>query len=236
MNEVFLISLAQLVGKEESFLDKKDSALVSVPPHFLHRDIVDDWSALQLASIEAGFDLSIVSAYRSFERQLLIWNEKAEGKRPLLDGKGDVLDVSHLDDKSMVFAILRWSALPGGSRHHWGTDIDVYDRAAVASDYSVQLVADEVYQDGVFAPLHHWLDTRIKASSAYGFYRPYQGGASQGVAAERWHLSHQLTAEHFRRLLTAETLYGLLEQEADMRLRDTVLAHFDEIFTRYIDC
>ena len=115
-----MISLAQLVGKEESFLDKKNSTLVSVPPHFLHRDIVDDWSALQLASVEAGFDLAIVSAYRSFERQLLIWNEKVEGKRPLLDANGQILDAGGLDDKSLVFAILRWSALPGGSRHHWG--------------------------------------------------------------------------------------------------------------------
>ena len=231
----FLISLAQLVGKEESFLDKKSSALVSVPPHLLHRDIVDNWSALQLASVEAGFDLAIVSAYRSFERQLLIWNEKAEGKRPLLDTNGQVLDVSGLDDKSLVFAILQWSALPGGSRHHWGTDIDVYDRAAVTEDYAVQLVDGEVNHGGVFAPLHDWLDTRIGSESAYGFYRPYQGGQSQGVAAERWHLSHRPSADHFSRLLTAKTLYGVLEQEMDMRLRDTVLAHFDEIFARYIN-
>ena len=112
----------------------------------------------------------------------------------------------------------------------------MYDRAAVASDYAVQLVDDEVNQGGVFEPLHNWLDSRIESASAQGFYRPYQGGVSQGIAAERWHLSHRPTAEHFRRLLTAETLYRLLEQETDMRLRDTVLAHFDEIFTRYIAC
>lgn len=239
----FLISLEQIVGKDgplkkrgEQLSNKQRCSLVSVPPHFLHCDVIDDWSSLQLASIDAGFDLAVVSAYRSFERQLLIWNEKANGKRPLLDADGSILDVSGLDERSTVFAILRWSALPGGSRHHWGTDIDVYDRAAVASDYCVQLVADEVNTDGVFAPLHNWLDTRIEASSAYGFYRPYQGGTSQGVAAERWHLSHRPTAEHFSRLLTVETLYGLLEQEADMCLRDTVLENFDEIFTRYIAC
>ena len=32
-------------------------------------------------------------------------------------------------------AILLWSALPGASRHHWGTDFDVFDRAAVPPDY-----------------------------------------------------------------------------------------------------
>ena len=222
-----LISIKQLVGKD-------DSALVAVHQHFLHRDIVADWATLQAAATEVGFDLAVVSAYRSFERQLVIWNEKAEGRRPLLDANGTVLDVTSLDDKSVVFAILHWSALPGGSRHHWGTDIDVYDRAAVPSDYAVQLVDSEVNQGGVFAPLHDWLDGRIKTNSANGFYRPYQGAVVNGIAAERWHLSHRLTAEYFSRLLTAETLYALLQHETDMRLRDTVLANFDEIFARFI--
>ena len=224
-----MISIEQLVGKD-------DSALVAVLQHFLHRDIVDDWSALQAAATEAGFDLAVVSAYRSFERQLFIWNEKADGRRPLLDANGALLDITSLDDKSMVFAILRWSALPGGSRHHWGTDIDVYDRAAVPSDYAVQLVDSEVNQGGVFTALHDWLDGRIKTNSANGFYRPYQGAVVNGIATERWHLSHRLTAERFSRLLTAETLYALLQQETDMRLRDTVLANFDEIFARFICC
>ena len=224
-----LISIEQLVGKD-------DSALVAVHQHFLHRDIVADWTALQAAATEVGFDLAVVSAYRSFERQLFIWNEKADGRRPLLDANGAVLDVTSLDDKSVVFAILHWSALPGGSRHHWGTDIDVYDRAAVPSNYAVQLVDSEVNQGGVFAALHDWLDARINTNSANGFYRPYQGAVVNGVAAERWHLSHQVTAEHFSRLLTAETLYALLQQETDMRLRDTVLANFDEIFARFICC
>ena len=33
---------------------------------------------------------------------------------------------------ALIETILLWSALPGGSRHHWGTDVDVFDAAAVA--------------------------------------------------------------------------------------------------------
>ena len=222
-----MISIDQLVGKD-------DSALIAVDKQFLHRDIVDDWSALQAAASSVGFDLAAVSAYRSFERQLVIWNEKAEGQRPLLDANGELLDVAQLDDRSIVFAILRWSALPGGSRHHWGTDIDVYDRAAVPSDFNVQLIDDEVERGGVFSPLHDWLDDQIDKQQANGFYRPYQGVIDGGVAPERWHLSHQVTAEHFSRLLNAETLYNVLKKEKGMRLRDTVLENFNEIFTQYI--
>ena len=38
---------------------------------------------------------------------------------------------------------MRWSAIPGSSRHHWGTDLDVYDAAAVTPDYQVQLTPQE---------------------------------------------------------------------------------------------
>ena len=51
-----------------------------------------------------------------------------------------------------------FSALPGASRHHWGTDIDVYDANAVSSDYVVQLSLKEVGSGGVFDSLHKWLD------------------------------------------------------------------------------
>ncbi|MDG2036171.1 MAG: hypothetical protein P8J42_06095, partial [Pseudomonadales bacterium] len=110
----------------------------------------------------------------------------------------------------------------------------VYDRAAVTSDFNVQLIDDEVERGGVFAPLHDWLDDQIDKQQANGFYRPYQGIIDGGVAPERWHLSHQVTAEHFSRLLNAETLYNVLKKEKGMRLRDTVLENFDEIFTQYI--
>ena len=54
-------------------------------------------------------------------------------------------------------AILHWSALPGASRHHWGTEIDVIDRAALLHGQLAQLVPDEYAADGVFAKLGLWL-------------------------------------------------------------------------------
>ncbi|MCB9651596.1 MAG: M15 family metallopeptidase [Deltaproteobacteria bacterium] len=73
-------------------------------------------------------------------------------------------------------AILNWSALPGGSRHHWGTEMDVVDLAAVPPDYRVRLLPDEVAPGGPFHPLHQWLDENLER---FGFFRPYarlQGG------------------------------------------------------------
>ncbi len=228
------MNFAQLTGQD-------DAALIQFDGYFLHPDAVDDWSSLQFNATQAGFDLAIASAYRSFSRQLLIWNEKATGIRPVYDGKGQPLPVDTLSPTDLVFAILRWSALPGGSRHHWGTDLDVYDRSAVADDYVVQLNDEEVQPGGVFAALHDWLDQRIENQQSFGFYRPYittalsQSEKPMGIAAERWHLSHRPSARLFSQELTRDALYRVIESQPEMQLQSTVLAHLDEIFTRFIN-
>ena len=81
----------------------------------------------------------------------VLWNRKWRGERPLLDAAGRPLDPATLDDAERMDAILCWSAIPGGSRHHWGTDVDVIDAAAMPDGYQVQLVAAEYAADGVFA-------------------------------------------------------------------------------------
>jgi len=37
-----------------------------------------------------------------------------------------------------IASILRWSALPGTSRHHWGTDLDIIDAKALTAEMKVQ--------------------------------------------------------------------------------------------------
>ena len=80
----------------------------------------------------AGFDLAPVSSFRDFERQRAIWNAKFRGERPALDRRGRAVNMNKLDDGARVETILCWSALPGASRHHWGSDVDVADGHAIA--------------------------------------------------------------------------------------------------------
>lgn len=228
------MKLAQLTGQD-------DATLIPLEGYLLHAGAVNDWCALQKSAAQVGFDLAIASAYRSFNRQLLIWNEKATGIRPVFDAQGQPLLIDAMSETNLVFAILRWSALPGGSRHHWGTDVDVYDRLAVADNYAVQLNNEEVQSGGVFAPLHDWLDQRIKDQQSFGFYRPYttvpisQDLKPSGIAAERWHLSHRPSADLFSQQLTIDVLYQVIKAQEDLQLQSTVLAHLDEIFTTFID-
>ncbi len=222
------IAIAQLVGND-------DAALVEIDGHRLHRDVSQDWQALQSQAQQAGFSLSIASAYRSFDRQLAIWNAKARGERPVLDSCEQPVDVMQLNERDRLFAILRWSALPGASRHHWGTDIDVYDSAAVAEDYCVQLTAAEVNEGGVFAAMHDWLDTQIQIDKAFGFYRPY-ADEKGGIAPERWHLSHRPTSAAYQAQLTADALYAFIESQTELFLREAVLENFEQIYAQYVSC
>ncbi len=91
----------------------------------------------------AGIHLSVVSSVRDFNRQLAIWQQKFRGERPLLDRPGGVIEPTKLYESALIDAILIWSALPGASRHHWGSDLDVVDEAARAPGEHAQLVPGE---------------------------------------------------------------------------------------------
>jgi LAS superfamily LD-carboxypeptidase LdcB len=146
------------------------------------------------------------------------------------------LDVAQLSPEQTAFAILRWSALPGGSRHHWGTDFDVIDAAAVSEDYRPQLTPQEVADNGVFGPFHCWLDQQIASGKSYGLFRPYAEDRG-GVAPERWHLSYAPRAREFQQLITPESLREQLQacgERGELALFETVCGEMDNIFQRFI--
>ena len=97
----------------------------------LHREVVEPWQELVAAARLNGFDLSIASGFRSFERQLVLWNDKLSGVRPVVDELGQPIAINRLSPFEVMQKVMRWSAIPGASRHHWGTDIDIFDQAAM---------------------------------------------------------------------------------------------------------
>ena len=197
----------------------------------LHKEAVEPFALLKQESVKAGFELAIVSAYRDFDRQLLIWNEKAAGKRELLDSRGKAIDVSQLSDKEKLYAILRWSAIPGTSRHHWGTDIDVVDVSRLPIN-EVELIPAEGEEGGPCYAMHEWLDQRIANNESFGFFRPYNKD-SNSVAPERWHLSFLPVAEQYSAQITPEFLLGLW-QESELLLFEALKTHMADIWDRYI--
>ena len=195
----------------------------------VHAHVAVPFSQLRRAAASAGFDLVPVSAFRDFERQLAIWNAKYTGNRPIRDAAGTTIDAAALAPEQLIHAILQWSALPGASRHHWGTDLDLFDRAALPPGYRVLLTRDEYAPGGPFAAAGRWLDAN---AAHFGFFRPYRGVRS-GVQPEPWHYSFAPTAEFARRSLQAGLLAAVLA-ETPLLGKEAVLQQLDAIHARYI--
>lgn len=197
---------------------------------FVHKEVLPSLRTMRDEAAAAGFSLKLASAFRSFDQQLNIWNAKAKGLKPLLDSQGVPLDYDTLSPTEIVYAILRWSALPGASRHHWGSDMDVYDSSRMPEGYKVQLVPQESQPGGVFADFHLWLDDNLKH---FRFFRPYAHDLG-GIAPERWHLSYAPISNEYQKILTYELLEETIST-ADIELKPVILQELPEIYQRFIN-
>lgn len=208
---------------------QSDAHLVAIQNHYLHTNIVNDFVALQSAAASAGFDLCIASSFRDFNRQSAIWNAKFSNKRVVLNKAQQAVELNSLSDIEKCTAIMLYSALPGASRHHLGTDLDIFDKRAVSDDYVLQLTPDEYQHGGPFAELSQWLDTHL---AEFGFYRPYQHDLG-GVAPELWHISHIAQSEQLMRHLSVEVLHNCIK-ESDLLGKDAILTHLPALYERFV--
>lgn len=224
----FRLTAEQLTGRSDTHL------LPMSCGHSMQAEAARAFTRLQEDARQAGFELAIVSAFRSFERQLAIWNGKASGNRLIHDDLGAALDISDMSATELMHAIMRFSALPGTSRHHWGSDVDVFDRSAVSDDYAVQLVPGEVATGGVFDRMHCWLDERMAMDESHGFFRPYASDIG-GVAVERWHLSYAPLSLVCAEQLTPSLIRGCWEEcVPQLALGDLLDLQLPTIVERYL--
>ncbi|MEG3134097.1 M15 family metallopeptidase [Rouxiella sp. T17] len=218
-----MINAAALTGRAT------DHLVELTANHRLQPEAVEAFRRLQAAAAQAGFNLQPASTFRDFDRQLAIWNGKFRGERPVLNSDSQPVDISQLDDAQRGELILRWSALPGSSRHHWGSDLDIYDPSLIPTGRSLQLEPWEYAQGGYFYALNQWLSDNM---AAFGFYRPFSQDTG-GVAVEPWHLSYRPLAEECARLLTPELLTAAWQQ-VDLAGHDWIVSQLDRIFAQYV--
>jgi len=202
---------------------------VADPKCVLHARAAEALIAMRNEARTADIDLTVVSSFRDFNRQAAIWNAKFNGQRPLLDASGAEINRAYLYESALIDAILTWSALPGASRHHWGTEIDVIDTAALPAGAQPQLTPGDFTPGGCFARLNGWLDSNMRR---FGFFRPYatfQGG----VQPEAWHLSYAPVALPALEVLSLDVLREALEG-AQLSGKQTVLERLPELYQRYV--
>ena len=155
---------------------------------YLRTETLNAFLEMANAASRDGVELKIASATRNFDYQKNIWNTKWNNLPPEMYG---------LDKFKKI---LEYSAVPGTSRHHWGTEIDINN---ANPQYFDTEEGKEVY---------NWLS---KNASSYGFCQPYivKGpDRPTGYNEERWHwsyvpISRGLTQD-YKNLITEADIKG----------------------------
>ncbi|MCH1433801.1 MAG: M15 family metallopeptidase, partial [Flavobacteriaceae bacterium] len=130
---------------------------------------------MRKAAKKEGVVLEIVSGYRSYDRQKAIWNRKYKAN-----------ETAGLSPEQNIKKIIEYSTLPGTSRHHWGTDVDIVDGSK--PKVGDVLVAEKFHNKGPYIQLKKWMDQHAKK---FGFYLPYtQNPNRKGFYYEPWHYSY----------------------------------------------
>ncbi len=173
-------------------------------PHqmYLRKESWDAFLLMRAAALLDGVDLKIASATRNFDYQAGIWNKKWTGET-LVDGQS--LPESIPDGFERFKKILEYSATPGTSRHHWGTDIDIY--------YAIPAF----FEAGKGKKIYDWL---VVNAPSYGFCQTYDEkgtGRFAGYQEEKWHWSYLPLAKNFtdryKTLIAEANLGGFLGAE-----------------------
>lgn len=213
-----------LTGKTTEHLENFQNG-----PFLIHKEAHEALLKLTNAARADGIELAMTSSYRSYEAQKNIWNNKVSGLRPVLDSDSRPVDLSVKTPEEIIFLILRWSAVPGGSRHHWGTDLDLFDKNSVPENYKIQLIPEEYLGNGIFNKSYQWLGQNMED---FGFFWPYQKDLG-GIAPEPWHISYRPLSERFLEEFSFDLFLEHLDQ-SDFLLIKEVKENQEEIYQRFI--
>jgi LAS superfamily LD-carboxypeptidase LdcB len=135
----------------------------SKPGSMLRKEALQRFLEMREAAKKAGVTLTVVSALRTFDQQKGIWERKWSERTHIADPAARARD------------IMKVSSMPGTSRHHWGTDVDL--NALTNSYFDVE--------PGRSA--YAWL---LRNAGQFGFCQVYTAGRPAGYEEERWHWSY----------------------------------------------
>ncbi|MFP2996361.1 M15 family metallopeptidase [Spongiivirga sp. MCCC 1A20706] len=164
----------------------------------LRKEAFDAYTKMCKAALKDGIKIKAVSSYRNYDHQNRIWTRKYE--RFTKEGHSPI---------QAIRKIVEYSTIPGTSRHHWGTDIDIIDGSKkVEGDV---LVASKFHGNGPFCKLREWLD---EYSESFGFYTVYTSNANRkGFKYEPWHVSYAAISIPMLKEYRTLDVKSMLQQE-----------------------
>lgn len=156
---------------------------------YLRQDAYEAFRRMHEAALEDSVRLIVISATRNFDYQKGIWEAKWSGSRAV-DGKD--LSKTVPDPEQRALKILEYSSMPGTSRHHWGTDMDL------------NALNNKYFEQGEGKKVYEWLRAH---AATFGFCQPYSPKGEQrphGYNEEKWHWSYLPVAKQLTDLARLE--------------------------------
>lgn len=174
---------------------------------YLRKEAYHAFIKMHDEALKDGITLTILSAFRSFNEQKGIWEGKWTGKA-LYYGKN--IATSYPDPVERSKYVLKYSSMPGTSRHHWGTDMDLN---------SMEL---SYYKSEAGKKMYAWL---TENASKFGFCQPYSVKDSSrltGYEEEKWHWSYypisSIYLEQYREKINYDDLKGFEGSETSNQI------------------
>lgn len=142
---------------------------------YLRIEVLTAFAQMKKVAKDDGVDLQILSATRNFNSQKRIWEAKWNGTRKV---GGKNLKETIGDPKQRARKILRYSSMPGTSRHHWGTDIDINS------------LSPAYFMDGKGKTEYEWLRDNAHLHGFCQVYSVKDEERPNGYEEEKWHWSY----------------------------------------------
>lgn len=142
---------------------------------WLRSEVIESFAEMRKAAIRDGVSLKIISATRTFNHQKRIWEAKWNGTRKV---EGSDLSRSIPHPATRARKILEYSSMPGTSRHHWGTDIDINS------------LNPEYFDTGKGKKEYEWLRDNAYEFGFCQTYTQMDGDRPNGYEEEKWHWTY----------------------------------------------
>jgi LAS superfamily LD-carboxypeptidase LdcB len=184
-------SIEELMGKEEIELYGDGINL--------RKEAHDSFVEMRKAALADGIDLKVVSSYRSFDRQAVIFERKYL----------KYTDEDGMEPLDAIEKIIEYSTIPGTSRHHWGTDIDLIDgNPKVDGDV---LDSTKFGTGGPFEKFKFWMEENAEK---YDYHMVYTDEPKRrGFKYEPWHYSYAPLSIPMLKSFRLKNIMKQLEQE-----------------------
>lgn len=182
----------------------------------LRKEVNDAFLKLSTEALKSDIRIQVVSSYRGFAHQNRIWERKY--KQNINRG---------LSPKESIKKIIEYSTIPGTSRHHWATDLDLID--ANVNQPSNVLNPIHYEGEGCFSKFKIWMN---KHANEFGFYLVYTNKDDRkGFKYEPWHYSYKPLSKPFLEQ------YQKLDLRTIFKSEDLIgCEHFSEEFiTNYLN-